>query len=113
MPDPEGNQKGEPTSTPLHAYKDGREEDMVADEDATEAGHPEASEKGGGGDQLSGSYGSGDEPAFGGQHGSGDDSDAASGADGGGDQGLGVQTGATEGEARGGGPGGGREGRDQ
>ena len=111
MPDLEGEQKGEPTSTPLHAYKDGREEDLLADPEATEEGHPEASEKQSGGDQRSGEA-STDEPAFGrpGDEGSGDDPSAPSG---GGDQGLGGKTGAIEGEARGGGPGGGREGRDQ
>jgi hypothetical protein len=41
MPDPEGNEKGEETSTPLHAYKDGREED-VEDSGETEEGNPEA-----------------------------------------------------------------------
>ena len=32
MPDPEGNQKGEENATPLHAYKQGREEDIVEGE---------------------------------------------------------------------------------
>ena len=41
MPDPEGNEKGEETSTPLHAYKDGREEDVEGDEETVE-GSPEA-----------------------------------------------------------------------
>ncbi len=41
MPDLEGNKKGEATSTPLHAYKDGREEDVEGAEE-TEEGNPEA-----------------------------------------------------------------------
>jgi hypothetical protein len=41
MPDPEGNEKGEETSTPLHAYKDGREEDVEGAEE-TKEGNPEA-----------------------------------------------------------------------
>ena len=41
MPDPEGNLKGEETSTPLHAYKDGREEDVEGAEE-TKDGNPEA-----------------------------------------------------------------------
>ena len=41
MPDPEGNLKGEETSTPLHAYKDGREEDVEGTEE-TKEGNPEA-----------------------------------------------------------------------
>ena len=38
MPDLEGNKKGEETSTPLHAYKDGREEDMA--EETTDPDNP-------------------------------------------------------------------------
>jgi len=41
MPDPEGNEKGGETSTPLHAYKDSREEDVEGDEETVE-GNPEA-----------------------------------------------------------------------
>ena len=41
MPDREGNLKGEETSTPLHAYKDGREEDVEGTEE-TKEGNPEA-----------------------------------------------------------------------
>jgi hypothetical protein len=41
MPDLEGNEKGEETKTPLHAYKDGREEDVEGAEE-TKEGNPEA-----------------------------------------------------------------------
>jgi hypothetical protein len=103
MPDPEGNVKGEETSTPLHAYKDGREEDVL-DPEATEEGHPEASDQSGPG--LSGAP-SADAPEFGGREGSGDDSGAASGDS---DQGLGAKTGGVESPEEGGE---GREGRPQ
>jgi hypothetical protein len=102
MPDPEGNVKGEETSTPLHAYKDGREEDVL-DPEATEAGHPEASDESGPG--MPGA--SGDAPEFGGQPSGGDDAGAQSG---GGDQGLGGKTGGQESPGEGGE---GREGRPQ
>jgi len=38
MPDLEGNKKGEETSTPLHAYKDGREGDIA--EETTDPDNP-------------------------------------------------------------------------
>jgi len=38
MPDLEGNKKGEETSTPLHAYKEGREEDIA--EETTDPNNP-------------------------------------------------------------------------
>jgi hypothetical protein len=41
MPDSDGNLKGEETSTPLHAYKDGREDDIEGTEE-TKRGKPEA-----------------------------------------------------------------------
>src|SRR3954454_15226952 len=103
MPDPEGNVKGEETSTPLHAYKDGRDEDVL-DPEATEEGHPEAGDESGPG--LSGAP-SADQPRFGGREGTGDDPGAPSG---GGDQGLGGKTGAIDSPEEGG-PG--REGRPQ
>ncbi len=38
MPDLEGNKKGEETSTPLHAYKEGREDDLA--EETTDPDNP-------------------------------------------------------------------------
>jgi len=103
MPDPEGNVKGEETSTPLHACKDSREDDVL-DPEATEEGHPEASDESGPG--LSGApFAGADE--FGGREGSGDDAGAPSG---GGDQGLGGKTRGIDSPDEGG-PG--REGRPQ
>ena len=43
MPDPQGNEKGEETASPLHAYKDGREEDVEGAEE-TQEGNPEAAD---------------------------------------------------------------------
>ena len=54
MPDPEGNLKGEETSTPLHAYKDGREEDVEGTEE-TKVGNQEAASDRAAGEHTDGS----------------------------------------------------------
>jgi len=41
MPDAEGNQKGDETKTPLHAYKDGREEDVEEGSLGVDTGGPD------------------------------------------------------------------------
>ena len=47
MPDEHGNDSrtDEPTETSLHAYRDGREEDIVGDVDKLESGDPQESQR--------------------------------------------------------------------
>jgi len=93
MPDKAGNQKGEQTETPLHAYKDGREEEIEPGSlgtDPDESRLPEA-------DGEEGSYQRGgheEEP----RSGDPDETDSGSGAAG--DEGLGSKTGGLDGPGR-------------